>query len=237
MFLISTPSYNLFILSTSINPDMKINQMLFYKVNLGIFGPRAFDCRAETKLTSEDAFLSQTFWAYSFHRSFNFPVEWKDPLFSVFVTYYILIYVLFLRKTTRQDLMDIKLDIFYCTVQTRNCTAKSQVSRPFCKTVVTKLFWVLLVYFSRLHLLVRSPSPGQCITYGKIAFLHLSSFCQLNNFPYTYVHVCIYKVLVVEVLSFFLLLDFDNQNFLLWFLKKWCMEKKGNLTALKISKI
>ena len=56
MFLISTPSYNLFILSTSINPDMKINQMLFYKVNLGIFGPRAFDCRAETKLTSEDAF-------------------------------------------------------------------------------------------------------------------------------------------------------------------------------------
>ena len=61
MFLISTPSYNLFIISTSINPDMKINQILFYKVNLGIFGPRAFDCRAETKLTSEDAFLSQTF--------------------------------------------------------------------------------------------------------------------------------------------------------------------------------
>ena len=56
MFLIPAPPYDLFTLFASKSSEIKINQILFCKVNLGIFRSLAFNCHIETKLASQDAF-------------------------------------------------------------------------------------------------------------------------------------------------------------------------------------
>ena len=83
MFLIFATPKDFFILSTFKILKIKTNQILSSKENLGIFGPRTFDCDVTTQITSEDASWSQTVWAYSFDGSFSLPEECKDPSFSL----------------------------------------------------------------------------------------------------------------------------------------------------------
>lgn len=54
-FLISTPSWDLFILANSESPEIKVNQILFSKLTLGMFGLHAFDYNIDQQLNSEDA--------------------------------------------------------------------------------------------------------------------------------------------------------------------------------------
>lgn len=60
MFLVSAPPKDLFTDFASESLKIKINQILFCKVNLVILKFRAFNCRVVTQLTSDDALISNS---------------------------------------------------------------------------------------------------------------------------------------------------------------------------------
>ena len=55
-FQIVAPLQNLFSLFTSKSPEIKVNQTLFYKVNLTLFESHAFDCNIQLQQTGKDTF-------------------------------------------------------------------------------------------------------------------------------------------------------------------------------------
>ena len=78
MFLTST-ALNESYLSTSKSPEIKINQILFRKVNLGMFGPCAFNTTYERRCV-----LISTVWSCKFDSWFSFPEECKGlPLMYI----------------------------------------------------------------------------------------------------------------------------------------------------------
>ena len=76
--------------------DIQVNQTLFCKVKLGIFGLQCWTT------TSENTFKSEPIWDYSFGSLFCAPEPNKDPLFNICLGSFIFHCTLFLREISQE---------------------------------------------------------------------------------------------------------------------------------------